>query len=94
MYLAGFALTLMFCIARIVELMQATVNAEDETEIVKKRLAVSETRAANSTSTSVLEDSSMADDENTQPPGEPGSTPFVLRRRNVSADGDNAAKED
>jgi len=81
----------MFCIARIVELMQATANAEDETDSVKKRLLATESRAAD-TSCTLLEDSSNVDDENTAPPGEPGSTPFVLRRRNVSATGDE--KED
>ena len=46
-YLSGFALTLMFVIARIVELMQQMVNAEEETDALKQRLndiAASKTR--------------------------------------------------
>lgn len=38
MYLAGFALTLMFVIARIVELMQEVVNVEEQKEVVEQRL--------------------------------------------------------
>lgn len=38
MYLAGFALTLLFVIARIVELMQESVGFEEERDVAKKRL--------------------------------------------------------
>ncbi|PXF46359.1 hypothetical protein BWQ96_03858 [Gracilariopsis chorda] len=38
LYLAGFALTLMFVIARIVELMQEVVNVEEQKEVVEQRL--------------------------------------------------------
>lgn len=38
MYLAGFALTLMFVIARLVELMQEIVNQEEEKESLSQRL--------------------------------------------------------
>lgn len=38
MYLAGFALTLVFVIARLVELMQQVVNKEEEKEVLTKRL--------------------------------------------------------
>ncbi len=90
MYLAGFALTLMFAIQRIVELMQATTDKEDENEVLKKRLAdQSETTSRVTT----LEDST----ENAAT-GAPGSTPYTLRRRNVSSNGqadhDNADHED
>lgn len=38
MYLSGFALTLIFVIARLVELMQETVNSDEEKDILTKRL--------------------------------------------------------
>lgn len=38
MYLAGFSLTLVFVIARLVELMQQNVNAEEEKEALVQRL--------------------------------------------------------
>lgn len=38
MYLAGFSLTLVFVIARLVELMQENVNTEEEKENFKKRI--------------------------------------------------------
>lgn len=46
MYLAGFALTLVFVIARLVELMQENVNAEEEKEQLSERLKDIGDRAA------------------------------------------------
>lgn len=90
MYLAGFALTLMFAIQRIVELMQFTTDAEDENDALKKRLAE---QSETSSQVTNLQDST----EDT-PKDEPGSTPYVLRRRNVSANAEseqgNADHED
>lgn len=87
MYLAGFSLTLVFVIARIVELMQATVNAEEEGDNYKKKLAE---RVAREALDRDGEDSTLMDDSGSPPgpPGPPGSTPFTLRRRHVSANGD------
>ena len=94
MYLAGFSLTLVFVIARIVELMQATVNAEEESESYKKRLTDREARDAAGVTNGDGEESTLIDDSDNSsgPPGPPGSTPFTLRRRNVSAS--NGDKDD
>ena len=79
----------MFAIQRIVELMQHTTDKEDENEILKKRLA-----DQSKSRTTTIEDST----ENTAPAGEPGNTPYVLRRRNVStseeSESTNVDKED
>lgn len=76
-YLAGFALTLMFAIARIVELMQSTVNAEDEAEMLKKRLKEVDDVASRTTTVPDVTDDS--------PIGAPGSTPYTLRKRSVTS---------
>lgn len=76
-YLAGFALTLMFCIARIVELMNQTVNAEDQAESLKKR--VDDLGNAASLTTSIPD---VADDSGKK---SPGNTPYTLRKRAVTA---------
>lgn len=46
MYLAGFALTLVFVIARLVELMHEGFNAHDEKEQLEKKIKEIETAAA------------------------------------------------
>eukprot|EP00178_Gracilaria_changii_P006941 TRINITY_DN223_c0_g1_i1.p2 TRINITY_DN223_c0_g1~~TRINITY_DN223_c0_g1_i1.p2 ORF type:complete len:189 (-),score=38.32 TRINITY_DN223_c0_g1_i1:1862-2428(-) len=51
MYLAGFSLTLMFVIARIVELMQEVVNVEEQKDVAEQRLK--DVNDAASTATSI-----------------------------------------
>lgn len=85
MYLSGFALTLLFAIARIVELMQSTVNAEDEAELLKKRLKeVDDVASRTTTIPDISEDSPLAP---------PGSTPFTLRKRAVTSTGESDKTE-
>lgn len=90
MYLAGFALTLCFVIARIIELMQAAVQAEEECEVAKKRLA--ERSVAAGAADADGEESTISEDS--AQPGAPGSTPFTLRRRNVTGANGNGDKDD
>lgn len=49
MYLAGFALTLVFVIARLVELMQENFNSEEEKESLSKQLKDAVDSASKST---------------------------------------------
>ncbi len=66
----------MFAIARIVELMQQTVNAEDEADALKKNVKQLRDAASRTTSVPPVTDDSKAET--------PGSTPYTLRKRNVS----------
>lgn len=81
MYLAGFALTLMFVIARIVELMQRNEKHEDEKETLSKRLKDIGDAAENKLGGAVTDISSAADTEST------------LRKRSGTT-GPNADKRD
>lgn len=63
MYLAGFALTLGFVIARLVELMQQVTDHEEEKDKIAKRVVVleEESKLQKSTSTSVAGGDAGAD---------------------------------
>lgn len=79
MYLAGFALTLVFVIARIVELMQQVSNTEEEREALTQRIKdIGE--AANAATTTTTDISSPPDES-------------TLRKR-TNATATNADKED
>lgn len=73
MYLAGFALTLVFVIARLVELMQQVINTEDERDTLERRIQDMGDAAAKS---NITTDTS-------------GPTDSILRKRpNASANAD------
>lgn len=76
MYLAGFALTLMFAIARIIELMGQVVNAEDESDSVRKRLEAVGVDASETTTIPKSSDESKV---------AAGNTPYQLRKRPVTS---------
>jgi Bap31/Bap29 transmembrane region len=71
LYLAGFALTLLFVIARIVELMVDAAVVEDERDAAKKRL--DDAGSFGSTSDIPLQDGARSESSLRQRPGAPTS---------------------
>lgn len=68
-YLSGFSLTLVFVIARIVELMQESFNTEEEKDVLKQR----------------LDDMGATASQTTDIPASAGSTPYSLRKRGAAS---------